>query len=157
MVADVQMWLDNPVSNFGWMIRGDETATRTARRYNSRENPAAGSRPRLIVQYMPVGTSTESAHVPKNAILAQNHPNPFSGSTRIGFTLPDAQLAKLTVFDLLGRQVASLSKGVLAAGAHEFVFDATGLPDGVYLYRLEAGSTSESARRTQTRQLVIMN
>ena len=51
LVADVQMWLDNPVANFGWVIRGDESTGSTAKRFNSRENPVPASRPSLVVDF----------------------------------------------------------------------------------------------------------
>lgn len=51
MVADVQSWLDDPSSNFGWMLRGDESASRTAKRFSSRENSAPSTRPILRVTY----------------------------------------------------------------------------------------------------------
>jgi len=53
MTADVQGWLNAPATNFGWMLIGDESATATARRFNSRENPDPATRPQLIVNYTP--------------------------------------------------------------------------------------------------------
>jgi hypothetical protein len=51
MVSDVQSWLDTPAGNFGWVIIGDETTDPTAKRFNSRQNGAASTQPRLIVYY----------------------------------------------------------------------------------------------------------
>ena len=51
MVADVTNWLADPASNFGWIVRGDEVNLRSAKRFNSRENPAGGSRPVLTIEY----------------------------------------------------------------------------------------------------------
>jgi len=53
MVADVQGWLDDPNGNFGWVIRGNEVTNSTALRFGSKENPGAGTRPVLTVQYTP--------------------------------------------------------------------------------------------------------
>ena len=50
MVADVQSWLDNPASNFGWLVLGDETASATAKRFDTRES---ASPPMLTIQYIP--------------------------------------------------------------------------------------------------------
>jgi hypothetical protein len=69
----------------------------------------------------------------------QNSPNPFNPSTVIRFTLPAAARARLAVHDLLGREIAVLLDGQLDAGAHHAVFDAAGLPSGVYIYQLIAG------------------
>ncbi len=76
--------------------------------------------------------------------LAQNAPNPFTGSTRLRFDLPAAGSAKLDIYDVSGRLVRRLVDGALAAGSHEITWDgrasgAEPLPSGVYLYRLEAG------------------
>jgi Zn-dependent metalloprotease len=76
---------------------------------------------------------------PKIFALAQNHPNPFNPSTVISFQLSVNSHATLKVFDLAGREVATLVSGKLAAGAHEARFDASALAAGVYVYRLEAG------------------
>lgn len=53
LVNDVQAWLLNPTTNFGWIIRGNEVATGTAIRFNSRTNPIAAQRPQLTVEYVP--------------------------------------------------------------------------------------------------------
>src|SRR5688572_7264443 len=53
MVADVQGWLDNPATNFGWLVKGDETVASTAKRFGTRENPSPGSRPRLVLTIRP--------------------------------------------------------------------------------------------------------
>jgi hypothetical protein len=76
--------------------------------------------------------------------LAQNYPNPFNPSTSISFTLPATGRTSLKVFDALGRQVATVFDEVLTAGSHKAAFNATNLPSGLYLYRLESGSSSAS-------------
>lgn len=54
MVADVQTWLDTPDANFGWMLRGDESSSRTAKRFDSRQHPTAANRPTLTVEFDPL-------------------------------------------------------------------------------------------------------
>jgi len=51
MAADVQLWLDTPANNFGWIVIGDESTIETAKRFDSRENPTAANRPKLTVYY----------------------------------------------------------------------------------------------------------
>ncbi|MCX6640851.1 MAG: S8 family serine peptidase [bacterium] len=80
--------------------------------------------------------------IPNEYALGQNYPNPFNPLTSISFNLPQAGLVKLTVFDVMGRQVATLVNGMREAGAHSVTFDATNLASGVYLYKLEAGDYS---------------
>jgi hypothetical protein len=55
MAADVQAWLDDPAQNFGWLLRGDESRTNTAKRFDSRENVAADRRPQLEVEFRRAG------------------------------------------------------------------------------------------------------
>jgi hypothetical protein len=86
--------------------------------------------------------SNEPDEHPVGFTLDQNYPNPFNPSTTIVFTLGVESLARLTILDVLGREVATLHDGQLTSGQHEVVFDATGLPSGVYLYRLETPSGS---------------
>ncbi len=89
---------------------------------------------------------------PASITLNQNYPNPFNPSTVIGFTVGTQNLAsvqtRLSVYDLLGREVAVLVDGVMPAGEHRVSFDASGLSSGVYLYRLQSGSMVETRRMT---------
>lgn len=74
--------------------------------------------------------------------LSQNYPNPFNPSTMIGYTLIESGMTRLTVFDMLGREVAVLVDQNQAAGSYQVSFDASGLPTGMYLYRLQSGTRS---------------
>jgi hypothetical protein len=71
-----------------------------------------------------------------------NAPNPFNPSTQVTFNLPTAGQVQLTVFDLMGRNVATLADGVFAAGEHTLNFNAGALPSGTYLVRLTSPQTS---------------
>jgi hypothetical protein len=75
--------------------------------------------------------------VPEEYTLYQNYPNPFNPVTTIEFNLPQASVTTLKVYDLLGREVATLLDGVsLEQGNQEIEFDASGIASGVYFYRL---------------------
>lgn len=89
---------------------------------------------------------TTSPGAPRELMLEQNYPNPFNPSTVIRYGLPGRSHVTLTVYDALGRDVAQLVSGEVDAGIHEVRFDAAGLASGVYLYRLQAGSSIETRR-----------
>ena len=82
--------------------------------------------------------------------LAQNYPNPFNPNTTIRFSLPQRELVTLRVFDALGKEIGTLVNGALEAGEHQVVFDATGLPSGVYFYQIKTPAFA------QTRKAVLL-
>jgi hypothetical protein len=89
---------------------------------------------------VPLGISARRSDVPRDFFVSQNHPNPFNPVTTIRFGLPSASQVRVEVWNLRGEKVATLLDGRKEAGTHEVVFDAKGLPSGVYLYWVEAGS-----------------
>jgi hypothetical protein len=91
-------------------------------------------------------STEDEAIVPETFVLEANYPNPFNPQTTIGFALPQAAEVRLMVYDVLGREVARLAEGTMPAGQHEAVFDASGLPTGVYLYRLQADGFVQTRR-----------
>lgn len=72
--------------------------------------------------------------------LAQNYPNPFNPSTKISYALQNPELVSLKVFDVLGREVATLVNQYQSVGNHTVNFNAVSLSSGIYFYKLEAGS-----------------
>ncbi|MBX2991160.1 MAG: T9SS type A sorting domain-containing protein [Bacteroidetes bacterium] len=88
--------------------------------------------------------------------LYQNYPNPFNPTTTIQYSLSSQErggvrsLVTLRVFDVLGREVATLVNEVKEAGEHSVTFDARNLPSGVYFYHMKSGTFSA------TRKLVLM-
>jgi hypothetical protein len=84
------------------------------------------------------------AATPKDFSLDQNYPNPFNPSTTISFSLPSQSFVTLKIFDAMGRDVATMINEELAAGNYARRWNASGLPSGVYFYRLQAGSFSET-------------
>jgi hypothetical protein len=78
--------------------------------------------------------------------LAGNYPNPFNPSTAVRFELPAAADVRLPVYNAIGEQVALLADGTYSAGTHTVVFDASGLPGGVYYCRLVSADGISSIR-----------
>jgi len=82
--------------------------------------------------------------------LSQNYPNPFNPSTAVPYSLPERSTASLALFNTLGELVMSIALGEQEAGPHEVRLDASRLPSGVYIYRLQAG------RHRACRTLVVL-
>jgi len=80
--------------------------------------------------------------------LFQNYPNPFNNTTIIPFWLPTGGIAKITIYDLLGREVISLTDRHFSSGYHRFPFTPESLTSGEYLYTLEVGDWHTSRKFT---------
>jgi hypothetical protein len=74
---------------------------------------------------------------PKSYSLSQNYPHPFNTSTRFKISIPQEEQVRLTIYDLLGREVAVLVDEVLRPGIREISWDASNVASGIYFYRLE--------------------
>lgn len=106
---------------------------------------------RIVNALQPILTAVaEEALLPSRRDLAQNFPNPFNPSTTIRYAVPAAGHVTLTVYDILGRQVATLVNGTVTGGPHDVTWHPDNLASGVYLYRLETASG------TQTRSMVLL-
>jgi hypothetical protein len=86
--------------------------------------------------------------VPNNFYLSQNYPNPFNPETRIDFTLPEKQLVSLRIYNTLGELVGELVNEEKEAGNYSVTFDASKLPSGVYIYRLQTTSFAANNKMT---------
>ncbi|MBK9332458.1 MAG: T9SS type A sorting domain-containing protein [Ignavibacteria bacterium] len=86
------------------------------------------------------GVNNNVTSIPNEFSLNQNYPNPFNPSTKIAYTIPNNGLVTLKIYNLLGKEVASLVNEVKNAGSYEVNFNAANLSSGVYFYRLESGN-----------------
>lgn len=117
---------------------------------------SASSRIRIIAEadLPPSPPGQQSVHerrgLPSDFVLEQNFPNPFNPATAIKYELPTTEHVRLSVFNVLGEEVAELVNERQEAGYKSFSFNAGTLPSGIYTYHLSAGSFS------QTKKMVLM-
>ncbi len=97
-------------------------------------------------------TSVElsSSPLPDRFMLEQNFPNPFNPRTTIQYSIPHGGWMQLKIFNVLGREVATLVNEVKQPGTYTVQWDASGMPSGVYYYRMQAGTY------TKTRRLILL-
>ena len=88
--------------------------------------------------------------IPSRIALGQNYPNPFNPTTTIHYDLPKSSHITLTIYNLMGQEVATLVSADQPAGRYAMTWDATGFASGVYVYRLQAEDYSD------TRKLLLL-
>jgi len=84
--------------------------------------------------------------IPLNYSISQNYPNPFNPSTSIKFGLPYNSFVSIKLYDILGREVATIANNDFIAGVHIVQFNSSGFPTGVYFYTIIAGDFKESKK-----------
>ena len=111
----------------------------------------------IYSELLPVELVSFTSPLPEQFSLEQNYPNPFNPSTKIKYSIPVSGVVTLKVFDVLGKEVATLVNEEKPAGNYEAEFNAPNLSSGVYLYTLQAlpmGRQTESF--TQTKKLLLL-
>ena len=150
LVADVQHWVDTPLENFGWLLKGNETGSvTTAKRFDSLQNADANLIPVLSVDFTTVDVGDRP--ISEVAHLAPGSPNPTPAGTSLSFRLGQAGRARIAIYDARGREVALVLAAELPAGEHHARWGgrtAAGslAAPGAYWARLEfAGHTATRA------------
>ena len=100
------------------------------------------------IKYVQTPTAVEerSTSVPSNFSLEQNYPNPFNPTTTISYQLPISSKVTLRIYDLLGREVATLVNQEESAGWKEVEWDASSIASGIYFYKLQANNFIETKK-----------
>lgn len=124
------------------IIRSRRIANLYIQEFGQRYTDAGGSDPILFV--------AQSEHAaPQSFSLRQNYPNPFNPTTTIEFSLSEQSHTRLTIYDVLGREIATLINDRLPSGNYSVLWNAATVASGVYFYRLEAG------KFIQTKKLLL--
>ena len=92
------------------------------------------------------GINNTGNDVPLIYALGQNYPNPFNPTTQIDYSLPKQTFVTISVYNLLGQEVATLVNSLKPAGVHEVTFNASDLPSGIYYYRIKAGDYTDARK-----------
>jgi len=92
------------------------------------------------------GISNGNSSVPDEFALTQNYPNPFNPVTKIKYDIPEGTSVKLTVYDMLGREVTQLVNEYKNAGSYEAVWNGFNQTSGIYFYRIEAGTFTKEMK-----------
>ena len=120
-----------------------------------------------ILKYKPPIVDVVSDYqgvTPQSFELYQNYPNPFNSSTKIKYTIPNviagetkqSHLVTIKVYDVLGDEIVTLVNEEKPAGSYEVGFDATGLPSGIYFYRLQVYAPGSIGSYIETKKMVIV-
>jgi hypothetical protein len=107
---------------------------------------AYGGPLRKILSNQIIGIHQISSSVPNAYALKQNYPNPFNPKTVISYQLLVNSYAVLTIFDILGKEVAVLVNQKQQPGSYNVDWDASNYPSGIYFYKLEAGNFSQTKK-----------
>lgn len=121
-----------------WFFSPDEDIERTPRPNPVNTNPDIGAYESQLS--VPTIVVDDEGGTIKYTALFQNYPNPFNPSTVIRYQIPEASYVSLKVYDLLGKEVATLVDEAKEAGYYQAVFDASAIASGMYFYRMVAGS-----------------
>jgi hypothetical protein len=134
--------INNPTSSYRIGVNGIGWYNRADPSYASGRTPSYENL--LLTASIAVPTAVNEAatrtNVPQQYGLAQNYPNPFNPSTSIKFQLPSKEWVTLKIYDIIGREVATLANGIREAGNYTVQWSAANLSSGVYWYRLTAGT-----------------
>lgn len=102
---------------------------------------------KIILDYIKSDTEANSEQ-PISYTLEQNYPNPFNPTTQIQFSLPEQAQVNISIYNVVGQKVGEAVNRLLEAGQHSVSFDASGLPSGIYFYKMQAGSFQDIKKLT---------
>ncbi len=115
--------------------------------YQGTTSSANGQSSKVTLTATESTTGVQSSNAsPADFSLFQNYPNPFNPMTTIRFEIPQASVVRLSVLNLIGQEVSLVINEMKEAGSYQIQFDGNSIASGVYFYRLQAGSFSDTKR-----------
>ena len=143
-------WVNNLYSDNNMQVLGSDLAnfSVTLPAYGSAIYTISVDEESVVLPPIPPIVSVDGgiASLPEDYNLFQNYPNPFNPSTTIRYSIIKADVVRIKIYDILGREVKTLVNELEQAGTYEVQFDASGLASGIYLYRIESGSFVQSKK-----------
>ncbi len=137
---DARILLVNPETQQSWLLADKEKYIATLSETHTTYDMYIGD-----VHYL---KEKQDSMLPVEISLEQNFPNPFNPTTQIRYSIPEQQLVRLEVYDVMGRRVQVIQDGLQQAGWHIVQFDGSNLSSGVYFYRLSTESALKTGRMT---------
>ena len=148
--------LDSLITSWGAVNVGDSLRLRWNIKCFSQYDSLTSSSNAIITLYKGViGVEPISSNIPDRFFISPNYPNPFNPITKIKFGLPSASNVKITVFDMLGKQVDILANSNLEAGEYSADWNAVNFASGIYIYKIEAVDKKGNSF-IETRKMVLV-
>jgi hypothetical protein len=110
----------------------------------------------LSLNQGPVTSVEDAGHLPLAFNLNQNYPNPFNPSTEIAFTIPSESYVELKIYDMLGKEVATLASDTFSPGNYTRTFTAVHLPSGIYIARLNIVSIDNGIMKSNSVKMTLL-
>jgi hypothetical protein len=148
--------IDSLMSLWGAPNVGDSLRVRwSVKAYSTLDSVPSSNQFLITFQRGLIGIQQISSNVPSVYFITPNYPNPFNPTTRIKFGIPSASVVKLSVYDMLGKQVDLLVNSSLQAGEYEADWNAGNFASGIYIYKIEARDNN-GKEFIQTKKMVLV-
>jgi len=121
------------VSDVQTKLKNGQTATNKLLNNTKSKN----KNPRFVLSIQPKLKQARSTDLPESAKLNPNYPNPFNPTTRVSYEVNKKSKVQLTIWNMIGQKVATLVDGVVDAGTHEEIWNASNMPSGIYIARFQ--------------------
>ena len=148
VVADDNSFTSGPVSSGAWSYEHTFNSVGTNPYYCAQHGGVGGVGMSGVITVENATDISDDGFAIYQFELQQNYPNPFNPSTNIQYAISSMQFVTLKVYDILGREVATLFNEEKPAGIYDVEFNGTQLSSGTYFYQLKAGSFIETKKMT---------